>query len=515
MPARIPMTAAQRNALLALPDTEDAVLRHHHLSPDDLAAVATARTPATRLGYALQLCCLRYPGRHLRRGELLPGVMLDHVAEQVGVEADVIAGFARRTPTRYDQLASIKRRFGYGDLTRPVRERLRPWLEDEAIGLTDGRVLLDRLLDELRTRRIVIPGTSVVERMVAKAMLAAERRVVADVDRQLDHAVRQRLDALLTEKMHVHRSRLSWLREPDPRVGPKSMTAILDKLDLVRSTGVMALTVDAAHGPRMAQFAREGIRYTAQAFMQMGQARRHAILAATLRELEATLTDAAIAMLASMVARAHLRARKRLEQSVAASAERGRERLTRIAAVLEAVSRAVREGQDVGSAVAEVASLETIEADAILLRRTTGARHGNALAEIAPEYRDFKRMAPRFIEAFAFEGRPGVSRPATAPLREAIALLAELGSDRRRKRPAHAAAAGRAHLPYRAALAPLPLRGRALPRRTDRAPDRPDDLGARHGLRPVERERLGRRVGAYLAPAPVAGRAARRPPGRE
>ena len=58
MPARVPMTERQRGALLALPATEDEVVRHHSLGPDDLAAIAEARTPETRLGYALQLCCL-------------------------------------------------------------------------------------------------------------------------------------------------------------------------------------------------------------------------------------------------------------------------------------------------------------------------------------------------------------------------------------------------------------------------------------------------------------------------
>ena len=38
---------------------------------EDMSAIGIARTPATRLSYALQLCCLRYPGRHLRAGELL------------------------------------------------------------------------------------------------------------------------------------------------------------------------------------------------------------------------------------------------------------------------------------------------------------------------------------------------------------------------------------------------------------------------------------------------------------
>lgn len=86
------MTKRQRDALLALPDTEDAVIRHHSLNTADLAAISAARTPETRLSYALQLCCLRYSGRNLRRGELLPAVMLDDIAEQIGVDADLIAG---------------------------------------------------------------------------------------------------------------------------------------------------------------------------------------------------------------------------------------------------------------------------------------------------------------------------------------------------------------------------------------------------------------------------------------
>lgn len=140
MPARIPMTEKQRISLLALPDTEEAVVRYHSFDAADLAAVAQARTPETRLGYALQLCCLRFPGRHLRKGEFLPAVMLDHIAEQIGVDADVIAQFARRAQTRYEQLAALKRRYGYCDLTRPKRAELAAWLADDALVLTEGKV---------------------------------------------------------------------------------------------------------------------------------------------------------------------------------------------------------------------------------------------------------------------------------------------------------------------------------------------------------------------------------------
>ena len=107
MLARIPMTERQRSALLALPETEDEVVRHHNFDADDLAAIAEARTPETRLGYALQLACLRYPGRHLRRGERLPAIMLDHVAEQVGVDAAAITSFARRMSASFRVVSGL------------------------------------------------------------------------------------------------------------------------------------------------------------------------------------------------------------------------------------------------------------------------------------------------------------------------------------------------------------------------------------------------------------------------
>lgn len=52
-----------------------------------------------------------------------------------------------------------------------------------------------------------------------------------------------------------------------------------------------ALFIEPRHEPRLAQFAREGVRYTAQAFQQMRPARRRVVLLATLREMEATLVD--------------------------------------------------------------------------------------------------------------------------------------------------------------------------------------------------------------------------------
>ena len=83
MPARLSLTKAQRNALLVLPDTEEAFVRHYSLSAEDVEIIARYRTPETRLAFALQLCVLRYPGRVLRQGEVMPLHLLAFIARRM------------------------------------------------------------------------------------------------------------------------------------------------------------------------------------------------------------------------------------------------------------------------------------------------------------------------------------------------------------------------------------------------------------------------------------------------
>lgn len=84
MPGRRALTEAQLERLLALPTAEVDLARHWTLDGDDLAAVNTRRRAHNRLGFALQLCALRYPGRLLRPGAVIPERALRFVADQLG-----------------------------------------------------------------------------------------------------------------------------------------------------------------------------------------------------------------------------------------------------------------------------------------------------------------------------------------------------------------------------------------------------------------------------------------------
>ena len=59
MPRRSILSAAERDSLLALPDTQDELIRHYTFSEPDLSLICQRHGDGNRLSVAVQLCLLR------------------------------------------------------------------------------------------------------------------------------------------------------------------------------------------------------------------------------------------------------------------------------------------------------------------------------------------------------------------------------------------------------------------------------------------------------------------------
>ena len=70
MPHRELLTESQRLSLHAPASDERGMVRHYTLSSEDLALINRRRGDPNRLGFALMLCYLHFPGRILRRSRL-------------------------------------------------------------------------------------------------------------------------------------------------------------------------------------------------------------------------------------------------------------------------------------------------------------------------------------------------------------------------------------------------------------------------------------------------------------
>ena len=108
MPRRSLLTSAERTALLAIPLTEDEMIRHYTFSEADLVVIRQHRGGHNRLGFAVQLCVLRYPGCALSPDAQAPEALLAFVARQLRVEPDLWTQYAQRGETRREHLLELQ-----------------------------------------------------------------------------------------------------------------------------------------------------------------------------------------------------------------------------------------------------------------------------------------------------------------------------------------------------------------------------------------------------------------------
>lgn len=433
MPRRAVLSDEQRAALLALPDDETLLIQHWTLSQDDLAVIERRRRPHNRLGFAIQLCALRYPGRLLRPGELIPHAPLAFVAEQLQVEPEMLADYAMRGPTRYEQLDALRDAFGFTPLSRPPRKTLQEWLLPIALTTTSGATLARVLLDECRRRRIIVPGISSVERMVAKALLDAERHVADHLTQSLSGAQCHLLDALLLLRAGTNLSGLSWVRQPPGKPGRKTFAIIIERLLLLRAIGIDPDIAASVHPERLRRLCQEGARLTAQHVRTLQAARRRATLVATVLEAVVTLTDDAVLMFDRLLGQMF----RREQNSEDAALKRDRRtingKIRLLAQLGDALLAARMSGGDIDAAVETAIGWEDLGREVDEARRLVRPDAVDPTTIAAANYPVLRQVGPSFIATFTFG-----AAPACHALARAVSIMRDLHSGDLRKLPADA-----------------------------------------------------------------------------
>lgn len=170
-------TERQRAALFDLPTDELSLLKFYTLGDDDLENIRQRRRPENRIGFALQLCALRYPGRALAPGEMIPREILSFVGAQLGVPADALLTYATRRQTRQQHMDTLREIYGYKTFTGRGARDLREWTFGQAEDARSNEDLAHRFIVRCRETSTILPAVSTIERLCADALVAAERRI--------------------------------------------------------------------------------------------------------------------------------------------------------------------------------------------------------------------------------------------------------------------------------------------------------------------------------------------------
>ena len=175
MTRRQQLTEAQIAALFDPPTEQRELVRHYTLSATDLAMIRRCRGDHNRLGQALMLCYLRYPGRPLKADERPPEALLSFVAEQIDVLPASFDTYVVTERNRQRHSAELQDRLGLYPFGARAANELASWLLPHAI--EDDRLahLAGLVMEECRQRRIVVPSPGTLERLCIGVRYQARR----------------------------------------------------------------------------------------------------------------------------------------------------------------------------------------------------------------------------------------------------------------------------------------------------------------------------------------------------
>ncbi len=177
------------------PPSTQQLSRYFHLDDADRERVNERCGADNKLGFAVQLTTVRFLGTFLAEPTDVPSDVVAYVAAQLGIrDLACLADYAARPTTAWEHAAEIRRIYGYCDFTDPAEGfRLVRWLYTRAwLSSEQPSVLFDLATARLVERQVLLPGVSILTRLVARipvtlhARWRSSGRLLDVVERQWD-----------------------------------------------------------------------------------------------------------------------------------------------------------------------------------------------------------------------------------------------------------------------------------------------------------------------------------------
>ena len=426
------LSPQSRAALFDPPTEPTAIVRHYTYSAEDLALIRQRRRATNRLGFAVHLAYLRFPGRALGAEEAPPADMLAFISSQVGCDPAEFATYARRGETRREHLGELHAYLGARPFQCQDHRRVAHVAIEQATGSDRGDVIVSAMVQRLRDDRILLPAATILERIGLTARTLAHRRAHKSLIEGLSSEAIGGLEALLSVGDEEERTPLAWLREWSEKPTQKNLCGIVERLHAVRELGVAPDRERRIHQARYAAIARETAVLSAQHLSRFDTPRRLATLVVFTREMEAILTDAALAMFGKMLGAVFRRAENKHKENVVARAKALDAPTRALLGMAKAMLAAKDKGEDQVATVERALGWKRLKALVEEADKTIANARTDNLQEVVERHATVRRVSSVLLGALTFR-----SWKSGDALLDALDVLREIHGNGPRKFPAH------------------------------------------------------------------------------
>jgi len=160
------LTEEQRDEFMRIPSNDYDLGAYYTFSQYDHEIINKHRRDYNRLGFAVQLALLRFPGWSLYDPKIIPDSLLNYIAKQIGVQPDEFSMYTQRETTRWEHIEEIRQIYGYRNFTAHEEQSISQIMVKYALENGNAQYLLTTVIEELRKQKIILPAMTTLERVV-------------------------------------------------------------------------------------------------------------------------------------------------------------------------------------------------------------------------------------------------------------------------------------------------------------------------------------------------------------
>ncbi len=433
MPRRKIFSSEEYLSLLAFPTEQADLVQCYAFSENDLSVIRQHRGNHNRLGFAIQLCCLRYPGITLTPTDQPPADLIIFVASQLNVNPDDWNNYAERDQTRQEHLLEIQKRFKFQMFSTVWYRHFIKKLMNLALQTDKGIVLATALIQELRKKQVIIPSMDVIERLVSETIYQGTNRIYQILAGSFTEEQRLKLDSLLSLKPDTRISVLTWLKQPP---GPPKTKHILKHIERLKY--VMSFSIDdeigrLIHQNRLLKIAREGGQITAQHLRDFETRHRYATLTAILIDVKATLIDEIVDLHDRIMGNLFNKAKNKHAEKFQKSGKAINEKIRLYYQIGQALLDAKINGTNPFEAVEAIIPWNDFTQSINEAQKLMQAENFDYLYLIGSGYTHIRKYAPALLDILQLK-----AAPSSRELLDAIEILRNMNSNNIRSVPENA-----------------------------------------------------------------------------
>jgi TnpA family transposase len=406
--------------------TRTELFRYFTFSDKDREQILLCRGSQNRLGFAILLGGVRLLGRFPYDLELLPKELLAHICGQLEVDVPLFLNYPQRRPTRQEHIDRIRQYLGLRPFTESDRDGVKAFVDERMCAGARLHELLPDTERKLRQRHLVLPGVTVLEKLIATARAEAEEQLIQRIAARVGEAVKERILSLLQKPPGQRFAPFQQLQQAAGRPSPAAFDKELDALEKV--TAILPETIDLSDlAPSLLErFAASVSGLQTQAVQRIGETKRVALLLCWLWRLRTELIDTALTMGNELIAGVFRRAKN-------AAAEEQHRQFKQLGPVLQLCGEVVGVllDQTVADPRAELFRRYSEERITSLSEECQTLARPSAViydAELRKRYAYVRQFAPRLLEAFVLR-----AIAPNEPLLQAVDYLRERNQSKQRQ----------------------------------------------------------------------------------